>query len=268
MEGYPLLRALGGWPGRSPTQRAFEALGFSVHRAWQIELIQFCGEQQSNFLNRYWDEVAIETMQSLGKGNSDQRTFVIQPQYRSAFLDELFAARDIVEPQFPNPPLVKCLFEHFKKVWSDREFRENRVAFFSRLQEAEAEWLGIDVAGGLRNKKDVIPFIEEFCGALGFEGHSRNRWRKKVGGGLVFEVGVWLGGNSFRIWSPLKFRIFHGDEPKFAFETEGAAVLGRLVSGADIYAGWRNDLDYILGVRALVELFNVIAGTFGNARAP
>lgn len=238
MEKHPLLRALAGWPGRAPTQRTFEALGFSIHRAWQNEIIQFCGEQQSNLLNRYWDEVAIETMQSLGQGDPDQRTFVIQPQYRSAFLDELFAARDIVEPPFRYPPLVKCLLEHYKKVWLDREFRENRVAVFSHLQQAEGERLGIDIAGGLRNKKDVIPFIEKFCSALGFEGRSRNRWRKKVGSGLVVEVGVWLGGNSLRMWSPLKFRIFHGDEPKHAFETEGAAVLGRLVPGAHIYERW------------------------------
>lgn len=266
MEKHPLLRAVAGWPGRGPTQRAFEALGFSVHRAWQNELIQFCGEQQSNLLNRYWDEVAIETMQSLGQGSPDQRTFTIQPQYRSAFLDELCAARDFVEPKFPSPPLVKCLFEHHKKVWFDQEFREQRAAYFSRLQDAEAERLGIDIAGGLRNKKDVIPFIEEFCGMLGFEGRSRNRWRKKVGSGLVVEVGVWLGGNSFRVWSPLKFRIFHGNEPKYAFETEGASVLGRLVAGANIYAGWDTDRQYILGIRALIELFNVIAGTFGDAR--
>jgi hypothetical protein len=267
MEEHPLLRAVANWPGRGPTQLAFEALGFSIHRARQNEIIQFCGERQSQLLNRYWDEVAIETMQSLGQGSPDQRTFVIQPQYCSALLDELFAARDFVEPPFRSPPLIKCLFEHYKKIWLDREFRENRAAVFAGLQKAEAVRLGIDTAGGLGKKKDVVPFIEQFCGALGFEGRSRNRWRKKVGGGLVFEVGVWLGGNVFRIWSPLKFRIFHVDEPKYAFDTEGAAVLGRLVPGADMYARCGDDLEYILGVRALVELFNVIAGTFADAPA-
>jgi hypothetical protein len=89
MEEHPLLRAVASWPGRGPTQLAFEALGFSIHRARQNRIIQFCGDQQSDLLNRYWDEVATETMQSLGQGDPDERAFAIQPAYRSAFLDEL-----------------------------------------------------------------------------------------------------------------------------------------------------------------------------------
>ncbi|MGY8634028.1 hypothetical protein RAD15_16255 [Bradyrhizobium sp. 14AA] len=233
----------------------------------QDELIQFCGAQCSDLLNRYWDEVAIETMQSLGQGNPDGRTFAIVPKYRSALLDELFAARDYVEPPFAAPPLIKCVFEHLRRVYQDQAFRESRIARLSALQMAEAERLRIDPAGGIRTKKDVIPFLEQFCGDLGYEGRSRNRWQKKVGGCLVFEVGVWLGGNAFRMRSPLKFRIVHVREPKYAFETEGAAVLGRLVPGADLYARWGSDLEYVLGIRALIELFNVIAGTFETALA-
>jgi hypothetical protein len=269
MEDHPLLRAVAKWPGRGPTQLAFEALGFSVHRASQNDILQFCGEEQAPLLNRYWDEVAIETMQSLGQGNPDQRRFVIQPEYRSAFLDELFAARAPIEEPFRSPPLVRCLFEYDKKVYLDREFCAKRVALFDLAQAAEAERLGIDAKDGLKKKKDVIPFLEEFCGALGFEGRSRNRWRKKVGSGLVFEIGVWLGGNMFRMWSPLKFRIFHVDEPKFALDVEGAgALLDRLVPQAGTYQRCSNDRDYILGVRALVELFNVIAGTLADAQTP
>jgi hypothetical protein len=135
------------------------------------------------------------------------------------------------------------------------------------LQVAEAERLRIDPASGIQRKQDVIPFLEQFCGGLGFEGRARNRWRKKVGDCLVFEVGVWLGGNAFRMWSPPKFRIFHVDEPKYAFETEGADAFGRLVAGAHLYRGWGSDLEYLLGIRALIELFNVIAGTFESALA-
>lgn len=266
MEEHPLLRAVTGWPGRGPTQLAFEALGFTIHRESQNEIIQFCGEQQSQLINRYWDEVALETMLSMGKCDSDQRYFAIQPQYRSSFLDELFANRAPIEEPYRYPPPVRCLLEHIKKVYSDREFRESRMALFDRLQKAEAERLGIDAAGGLKKKKDVIPFIEQFCGALGFEGRSRNRWRKKVGGILVFEIGVWLGGNVFRMRSPLKFRIFHVDEPKYALDVEGAAaLLDRLVPGAALYERCGNDRDYILGVRALIELFDVIAGTLEKA---
>jgi hypothetical protein len=266
-QDHPLLRALATWPGRAPTQIAFEALGFSLHKAWQNEIIEFCGEQQSDMLNQYWDEAAVETIQSLGQNDPDLRAFVIQPQYRSAFLDELFAARAPIEEPFRYPPLVRCLFEHTKRVYLDTEFRQKRIALFRSLRMAEAQRLGIDTAGGLSKKKDVIPFLDQFCRALGFEARSRNRWRKKVGGSLVFEVGVWLGGNPFRIWSPLKFRIFHVNEPKYAFDTEGDAVLNRLVPGMHVYGGWGNNLEYVLGVRALIELFNVIAGTFGDGQA-
>jgi hypothetical protein len=267
MEDHPLLDTVTKWPGRGPTQRAFEALGFSLHRARQDELIQFCGTECSDLLHRYWDEVALETMQSLGQGNPDGRTFVIMPKYRSVLLDELFAARDFVEPPFVAPPLVRCVFEHLRKVYGDQEFRENRMAFLSGLQRTEAERLRIDPGGGIQSKKDVIPFLEQFCGGLGFEGRSRNRWQKKIGGCLVFEIGVWLGGNVFRMWSPLKFRIFHVREPKYAFETEGDAVLDRLVPGVHLYRRWGSDLEYLLGVRALIELFNAIAGTFETALA-
>jgi hypothetical protein len=73
MEEHPLLRTVANWPGRGPTELAFEALGFTIHKARQNRVIQFCGEQQSHLLNRYWDEIALETMQSLGQGDPDQR---------------------------------------------------------------------------------------------------------------------------------------------------------------------------------------------------
>lgn len=265
MEEHPLLRAVASWPGRGPTQLAFEALGFSIHRARQNRIIQFCGDQQSDLLNRYWDEVATETMQSLGQGAPDQRAFVIQPQYRSTFLDELFAARDAVELPFRYPPLVKCLFEYHKRIYLESEFRENEVAFFSRLRNLESKRLGIQTTGWSGSKRDVVPFVEQFCAALAFERH-RNRWRKKAEAGLVFEVGVFLGGNPYCVgWSPLIFRIFHKDDPKFAFHTEGADVLDRLVPGVADYGRGGEASDYVLGISALIELFNVIARSFGGS---
>jgi hypothetical protein len=46
MEDHPLMFALESWPGREPTQLAFEARGFAIYRAWQDRIIQFCGGQQ------------------------------------------------------------------------------------------------------------------------------------------------------------------------------------------------------------------------------
>ena len=105
MEDHPLLTALANWPGRASTQLAFEARGFAVHRAWQNRVIEFCGEDQADLLNRYWDEIALETMRCAGQVHSGMRYFGIEPKYRSTFLDELFAARDFVEPPFQAPPL-------------------------------------------------------------------------------------------------------------------------------------------------------------------
>jgi hypothetical protein len=114
-------------------------VGFTIHRESQNEIIQFCGEHQSQLINRYWDESALETMQRLGRCNPDQRWFAIQPEYRSAFLDELFAARAPIELPYRNPPLVTCLLE--------------RIALFSGLKQAEADRLSIDTEGGLKKKK-------------------------------------------------------------------------------------------------------------------
>jgi len=267
MEEHPLLLAIASWPGRSPTQLAFESLGFAIHKARQSRIIQFCGEQQSHLLNRYWDEVSLETMQSLGQGNPDTRGFVIQPRYRSVFLDELFAARDFVELPFRSPPLVKCLFDRTKKIYFDAEFRENEVAFFRQLQKLESERLGIQTTGWSGRKRDVIPFVEQFCTALAFQRHGK-RWRKKADGGLVFEVGVDFGGNPYCIGRPpLIFRIFHVDDPKYAFTIEHADVFDRLVPGVVEYARCGNASEYVLGIRALIELFYVISGSFGNRRS-
>src|ERR1700743_1909541 len=101
MEEHPLLGAIASWPGRGPTQLAFESLGFTVHKSWHSRGILFCGEPQSHLRNRYWDEVALETMQSLGQGDPDLRRFTVEPTYRSTFLDELFASRDFLDPAFP-----------------------------------------------------------------------------------------------------------------------------------------------------------------------
>lgn len=116
MDDHPLLTMVANWPGRGSTQRAFEARGFLLHRAWQNRMIEFCGEHQADVLNRYWDEVALETMRCAGKVRSEMRYFGIESKYRSAFLDELFAARDFVEPPFQAPPLSDACLSILKKL--------------------------------------------------------------------------------------------------------------------------------------------------------
>jgi hypothetical protein len=263
MDDHPILEVLASWPGRVSTQLAFEARGFSIPRARQDRMIEFCGGHQTNLLHRYWDEVALETMQSAGKVNSDLRMFRIEPQYRSAFLDRLFAARDFVELPYRNPPLVKCLFDYMKRNNSDAEFRDGEMAFIRELQKREGERLRIQTTGWTGKKRGVVPFVGEFCTALGFA-HRRNRWQKKLDCHAVFEVSLDLGGNPERIGSPLIFRIFHEDDPEFAFEMTGNAPFERLVYGSWLYSACATPSDHVLGIRAYIELFDVIAASFGG----
>ncbi|MBA2401802.1 MAG: hypothetical protein H0V72_24500 [Bradyrhizobium sp.] len=265
MEDYPLLNVVANWPGRVSTQLVFEERGFLVHRAWQNRMIEFCGEHQADLLNRYWDEVALETMRCAGKVISDERIFGIEPRYRSAFLDELSAARNVVEPQFRYPLLIRCLFEHFKKTGLDAEFRMSEAAFIKKQKKHESERLGIQTAGWTGKKRDVIPFIDAFCSTQAFE-HRRNRWNKNLNCGLVFEVSTDLGGSPYCTQMPLIFRKFHAGDPKFAVELKGNDPFDRLVYGSRLYGGGGDASDFVLGVRANIELFDVIAASFGNSQ--
>jgi hypothetical protein len=265
MEDHPLLNVMANWPGRVSTQLAFEARGFSVHRAWQNRMIEFCGEQQADLLNRYWDEVALETMRRAGKVISEMRYFGIEPKYRSAFLDELFAARDFLEPPFQVAPLIRCLFEHLKKTWFDAEFGNNEAAFIRMQKKQESERLEIQTAGWTGKKRDVLPFIDKFCSAHAFK-RRRNLWHKNPSCGLVFEVSTDLGGSPYCTQMPLIFRIFHADDPTFAFELGGNEPFDQLVYGSRLYGGGGGASNFVLGVRANIELFDVIAASFGTSQ--
>ncbi|WP_229197506.1 hypothetical protein [Bradyrhizobium acaciae] len=262
IENHPLLKVLANWPGRVSTQLAFETRGFLVHRARQNRMIEFCGQHQAELLNRYWDEVALETMRCAGKVISDQRIFGIEPKYRSTFLDELFATRDFVEPPFRYPPLVRCLFEHIKKTGHDAEFSTNEAAFIRNQKKHESERFGIQTTGWTGKKRDVIPFIDEFCSAQAFE-RRRHRWHRNLDCGLVFEVGADLAGSQYCTQMPLIFRIFHADDPKFVFELGGNEPFDQLIYGSRLYGGGGDASDFVLGVRANIELFDVIAASFG-----
>jgi hypothetical protein len=265
MDDHAILDVLAGWPGRVPTQLAFEARGFSIPRARQNRMIEFCGGQQADLLHRYWDEVAFETMRCAGKVNSDLRMFRIEPKYRSTFLDELFAARDPIELPYRNPPLVRCLLEHMKRTNSDTEFRERELAFRRDLQKREGESLGIQATGWNGKKRGVVPFVDEFCTALGFS-HRRNRWQKKLDCHLVFEVSIDLGGSPNYTMVPLIFRIFYQDDPEFAFEMTGSAPFEQLIYGSWLYSACSTPRDHVLGIRAYIELFDVIAASFETSQ--
>jgi hypothetical protein len=86
-----------------------------------------------------------------------------------------------------------------------------------------------------------------------------------------FEVGVDFGGNPYCVGKPpLLFRIFHVDDPKYVYSMMDAAVsavFDWLVAGCDVYAHCANASDYVLGTRAYIELFDVIARSLEDALA-
>ena len=52
------------------------------------------------------------------------------------------------------------------------------------------------------------------------------------------------------------------DDPKYVFEKVGAAVLVRLAPGFVVYGRCNDASDYVLGIRAHIELFDVVASSF------
>jgi hypothetical protein len=260
MAAHALLDVLSTWPGRQAVQTAFEAKGFLVHKSWQKRAIQFCGEENGELINRYWDEVAMETIGCAGQGDPQTRVFAVRPKYRSPLLDELAAKADFAEPPFKSVPLIKGLFEYRKRLTYDREFLFDEVAFFENLKSLESARLAIETVGWSGKKRDAIPFVATFAGALGFERH-RGLYRKKVQNGLVFDIGVDIGGRPEVRGLPLIFSIFHINDPDFTFEI---SLFERIVPGFDRYAHCSRPSDYVLGMRAHIELFNVTANSFVN----
>jgi hypothetical protein len=92
----------------------------------------------------------------------------------------------------------------------------------------------------------------------------RNRWNKKLNCGLVFEVSTDLGGSAYCTQMPLMFRIFHADDPEFVFELRGNEPFEQLVYGSRLYGGGGDSSEFVLGVRANIELFDVIAASFSQ----
>lgn len=268
MAEHPLLEALSKWVGRGPTQQAFEKKGFLVHKSWQSRIIQFCGDEKSDLLNRYWDEVAMETIGSVGQGDPNARRFTIQPKYHSQFLDEIVAKIDFAEPPYRYPPPIRCLYEHRKRLRSDTEFRFDETVYFENLKRLEAERLAINAVGWTGKKRDAIPFLAMFAEKAGFvrhrNGYRRNGYRKTTSVGVVFETGVDLGGRGGNpdcgVALPVYLAIFHKDDPKLVFNL---ALFERIIPGFDRYFYSETASSHVLGMRAHIELFDIIATSFG-----
>lgn len=258
----PLFESLAKWTGRRSMQSAFEDRGYLVHASWQTRMIHLCGEERADLVNQYWDEYAKETIASAGRVDPNARSFAFEPKYRSSLLDELVASVDFSEPPFRHPPPIRCLFEYRKRLHFDKEFLRSEVAFFETLKLAESERLSVETEGWHEKKRDILPFLDAFARGSSFRRRPRNRYQKIVADVLVFEISVDLGGRPDCVGHlPLRFAIFHVDEPTYAFDL---GLFERYVPGFDRYALCKNPAGYVLGIRAHVDLFDVMAGSFGE----
>jgi hypothetical protein len=132
-----LIQSLSQWKGRRVSQRFFEEKGFSIHRKWQDQMVEFCAEEGSVALDRYWDEYAAEYVGAAGRCNPDARKVPLEHGYRSRYLDELAAASRLPREPFPSPPLLKCLFEYEKKIRVDNDFARSQTLRFEHLKGPE-----------------------------------------------------------------------------------------------------------------------------------
>ncbi len=258
----PLIQFLSTWVGRQATQNAFEARGFRVHRTWQEREINFCGKEHAVEINRYWDEFAQETVCSAGKAAPNLRKFGVEPGYRSSYLDELAAKKDFVDSVITDAPLVRCLYEHLKRAFSDIEFCLNEASFFENLKEHEAKRFAISSKGWAERKRDAIPFARQFAEARGFVSKSR-RFVKKTPSGIVFEFKVDLGGNPDCVGRiPLLFYIYHQKEPDFIFNI---VIFDYIMPGLGKYTHCTTPPTYILGILTHIEFFDVLFHSFRDA---
>jgi hypothetical protein len=157
------------------------------------------------------------------------------------------------------------LYEHLKKTWFDREFANSELALIRMQKRREGERLGIQTTGWTGKKRDVLPFIDEFSSALTFK-RRRNRWHKNLDCGLVFEVSADLGGSPYCTQMPLMFRISHADDPAFVFELGGNEPFNQFVDGSRLYGGEGDASGFVLGIRANIELFDVIAASLESSQ--
>jgi hypothetical protein len=253
-----LLTILSTWKGRQAIQAEFEAGGFFLPRRYQERIIEFCGPNVSNDLARYWDEVAMEWVCSAGKGSPDKRRFMVQPRYRSPYLDELAEKMDFADPHYRNAPIHRCAFEYMKKN-HDRDFAFPETAMFESMKEAEIESHRISSAGWGGKKKDIIPFAWQFATKMNFVSKNR-RFVKKSAAGLVFEFRVDVGGIPDCTRSlPLLFDVYHESDPDFRYSP---VSFDMIIPGFSRYAYCVSPKSYVLGILAHVEFFDLLYNSF------
>jgi hypothetical protein len=242
------------WKGRQALQSSLEGRGFEVPGEWRQKIVDMCGEDAGT-LQRYWDEVATEAFCCAGKVNSEARKFIVEPGYRSSFLDELAAKVDFAEPPYRYPPLVRCLYEYIRRARRDRSFLDDETAYLETVKQREIERFSLSAEGLAGRKRDLVPVVAKLTALRGFN-QRRNSFIKKTAGDVIFQIYVDVGGiPELGFGLPLHCSIYHMSDPEFVYQ---ATSFDRIVPGFFKYEYCPTPESCVLGILVHVEMFEIL----------
>jgi hypothetical protein len=173
------------------------------------------------------------------------------------------------------PELHPCLRRRIEqRVYGKKHFGGTLFNDLENSKEGECRRHAISPDGWTGKRKDVKPIVRRFAERKGFEervlevrGFGRvsgsagpgKAFCKELPSGLLFHFWVDTGGLSdFFMRLPLMFFVSHVEDP---IPPLGAGPDAMYV-GADNYALFQTPSTAVLGICALVEIFDAFASTF------
>jgi|SRR5579862_367264 len=277
----PLIEALASWRGPEEVAREIAKRGLLVPQVYREHMIAYCETvAAASDLETYWSERAREIV-FCGGADPDGRRFPREVAYRSAYLDRLAIERKAL-PKSPLAVLHPCL-----RRWQEESRRTDRQS--TRLlrqkldaqKETEREKFGISGAGWTGKKRGVVPLLQSYAQARGFEerylpargvAEKGKAFCKQKPNGLIFYCWVDVGGYpdaTHRL--PLYFCVSHVDDtflpPDFDPRVDESyppliAVPDTMYTGAEQYSFFETPEMAVFGIFALVEIFDAFFSTF------
>jgi hypothetical protein len=264
-----LLQALALWEGPSNVAQEIERRSLLIPQIYRQSMLKYCEScRLERDLDIYWSECSKEYVFSGGRADSRRRRFAGEAPYRSCYLDELAESADAQPGQHLHPCLRRWQEE------DDRSGGQLSRASFEHLEELkirERERHYMVHTGPMRTKRDVKSilryyaerngYFEEHLSDRGFSG-SGNAFCKKTKSRLLFYCWVDEGGFpevSGRL--PIMFFVSHQED---TFPPMGAGP-DSIYVGSEYYARFKTSENAILGIFALVEIFDSFFATFSRA---
>jgi hypothetical protein len=250
---HPLVMALAAWPGRRETKPHLEAKGYWLPERYREIVLANCNNCDEAALEHYWDEVALEYFCSAGRVQTMRRKFGVDPSYRSEYLDGLASSAAHRDAASRGLPL-----DHSLQVFMagrSTDFWQRIAEQMERYKRVEIESFNISAKEWTGTKGDFSKFLRKAAEARGFV-FKNWMWRKAFGEVLEFCCFIDEGRRTtWRFQLPLLFEVIHNSAPDLTFYTPQAELL---VPGFNYYEMYQSPESAILGIQALVDLFNSI----------